>query len=158
MRSYIMDKFALIVHFFLAILLAGCFPVNINHDYPDMYKNSADLMQLIGRDKQFVLNEFGKPDQHLTDGTNEYYIYRDPVGGETEVIFLVYMLLPYASQTEGDLKCLLFTIDDKNLIREYRIVSAGKTGNLSRNEYDTYCKNALWEETQLEKIQPFHGI
>lgn len=152
-----MAKFTLIVHFFLVILLTGCFPVNINHDYPDMYKNSASLMQLIGRDKQFVLSEYGKPDQHLTDGTNEYFIYRDSVGGETEVIFLVYMLLPFASETEGDLKCLLFTIDDKNFIQEYRIESAGKTGNLNRDEYDTYCKDAFWEKTQLEKIKPFHG-
>jgi hypothetical protein len=90
-----------------------------------MYKNSASLMQLIGRDKQFVLNEYGKPD--------------------------------FASETEGDLKCLLFTIDDKNFIQEYRIESAGKTGNLNRDKYDTYCKEAFWEKTQLEKIKPFHG-
>ncbi len=114
-------------------------------------------MQLIGRDKQFLLKEFGKPDQHLTDGTNEYFIYSDSVGGETEVIFLVYMLLPFASETEGNLKCLLFTIDDKNFIQEYRIESAGKTGNLNRNEYDTYCKDAFWERTQPQKIKSFHG-
>lgn len=152
-----MARFALIVHFLPMVLLTGCFPININHDYPDMYKNSAGLMQLIGRDKQILLNEYGKPDQHLTDGTNEYYIYRDSVGGQTEVIFLVYVMLPFASESEGVLKCLLFTVDDKNLIQEYRVESAGKSGNINRNEYDTYCKDAFWDKTQLEKIKPLQG-
>ena len=152
-----MGKFALIIHFVLVILLTGCFPVYINHEYPDMYKNSGGLMQLIGRNKQFLLNEFGKPDQHLTDGTNEYFIYRDSVGGKTEVIFLVYMLLPIASETEGNLKCLLFTIGDNDFIQEYRIESAGKTGNLNRKEYDTYCKDAFWGKTQQENIKPLQG-
>jgi len=148
-----MTKFAPMLHFFMVILLTGCFPVNINHEYPDMYKDNASLEQLIGQDKQFILNKFGKPNQHLTDGTKEYYIYQDSVGGNTEVIFIVYMLLPFASETEGDLKCLLFTINDKNNVQEYQIKSAGNTDNLSRNNYDIFCKNAFWGEAQLKKIK-----
>jgi hypothetical protein len=141
----------------MVILLTGCFPVYINHEYPEMYKNNVGLEQLIGQDKQFVLDKFGKPHQHLTDGTDEYYIYRDSVGGNTEVIFLAYMLLPFASETKGDLKCLLFTINEKNIIREYQIKSAGNTDDLSRNYYDIYCKNAFWEKEQLEKIESLSG-
>jgi len=150
-------KFAPMIHFLLVILLTGCFPANINHEYPDMYKDNASLEQLIGQDKQFIHNKFGKPNQHLTDGTKEYYIYQDSVGGKTEVIFFVYMLLPFASETKGDLKCLLFTFNDENIIQEYQIKSAGNTASLNMNKYDIYCKNAFWEKAQLKKIKSLSG-
>lgn len=157
MRLFAVTKFAPMLQFFMVILLTGCFPVHINHEYPDMYQDNVSLAHLIGQDKQLILDKFGKPDQHLTDGTQEYYIYQDAAGGDTEVIFILYMLLPFASETEGDLKCLLFTVDDKNNVQEYQIKSAGNTGGLSRSNYDIYCKNAFWGEAQLEKIKSLSG-
>ena len=152
-----MTKSSPLLTFLTVILLTGCFPAYVNHEYPDMYKDSVSLEQLIGRDKRFVVDRFGKPDQKLTDGSSEFYIYQDSAGGSTEVIFLLYMLLPYASETKGDLVCLLFTISDENTVQEYQIKAGAITDNMSINKFDTYCRSVFWENAQLEKIKPLPG-
>ena len=93
----------------------------------------------------------------MTDGKNEYFIFQDIAGGQTEVIFFMHILLPIASQGGDNLYCLLIVVDDADLIERYEIIEAGNADTLAESDYSAVCREQFWDEEALIKIKTANG-
>ena len=69
------------------------------------------------------------------------------------MMFLLYMLFPFASETKGGLYCLLFAVNETDMIEGYEIKVAGRADELIKDNYDAACRESFWDKETLPEIR-----
>ena len=131
--------------YFSFLLLCGCFYFPIAHDPPEHMNKPEVFNRLIGQNSESIVNTFGWPDEILTDGSKQFFMYSSYSDGTWLFIFFGIPFL--ATESDTSQHCLRFVVDLNNVVQSYQIKSKGVG-----EEYAHGCLSEFWSRKQIEKL------
>jgi len=110
------SKWLFICTLFVSFNLNGCDPIaHVDYIKPD-FSTETKLEDLIGARKEVILNNYGPPEQILSNQELSYYLYS---GTGEALAFFIFIPAPFI----GRQHCLLLEFDNKDVLKDYYLQS-----------------------------------
>ena len=110
------SKWLFICTLFVSFNLNSCGPIaHVDYIKPD-FSTETKLDDLIGAQKEIILNNFGPPEEVLSNQELSYYLYS---GTGEALAFFIFIPAPFI----GRQHCLLLEFDNKDVLKDYYLQS-----------------------------------
>ena len=115
----------------LLVLHGGC-AISDPDEWPRDFVQRSALPKLIGKHENEVLKELGAPTYFVKRQGAVSYLYQDL--DEDTVLFV--LLLPLGQKKGAEVSCVLLDFDEKRILREYKIDTAGGVTGVYGGRHD----------------------
>jgi hypothetical protein len=144
-----MRLFRLVSCIILSICISGCYSISISQDDYTTETRKDLAKSLIGESRDSVVEKIGRPDQLLTDGTQQYMVYEHQSSAKVLYMLLYYPILYSDSKDHKTLHCFKIDLDANLLVVDYEFDS---TAHFSGNG-NYRCRSEFWKEDEWHSLE-----